>query len=123
MPGLASSSPAEVVTHHPPTFIGAMNYLIANRFQHLFSPPTCHGEPYSPSFGVNTVATSAASEFVNKPSGETITLLAFRNKPGPYTKGSQNVLRIFHYVPGPRTLTLHWNIQGAGSMKLSSSGL
>lgn len=66
---------------HPPTSIGALNYLIANRFQHLFTPPTCHSELYTPSFGVNTVATPAASEFVNKPSGETITLLARRNKP------------------------------------------
>lgn len=63
-----------------PNTHGVLNYLIANRFQHLFTP-TCHSEPYSPSFGVNTIATSAASECVNKPSGETITLLAFRNKP------------------------------------------
>lgn len=47
----------------------------------IFTPPTCHSEPCSPSFGVNTTATAAASEFVNKPSGETITLFAFRNKP------------------------------------------
>jgi hypothetical protein len=55
--------------------------MIANRLQHLFTPPSCHGEPYSPSFGVNTVAASAASEFVNKPPGETITLLVFGKKP------------------------------------------
>lgn len=53
---------------------------------------------HSPSFGVNTVATSAASEFVNKPSGDAITLLPLEISPGPYNKGSPNVPHIFHYV-------------------------
>lgn len=66
-------------TPSPSTHL-ALNYLIANRFQHLFTPLTCHSETHSPSFGVNTIAASAAPEFVNKLSGETITLPAFRNK-------------------------------------------
>lgn len=72
-PGRGCNTPSP--STHP-----ALNYLIASRFQHLFTPLTCHGETHSPSFGVNTTAASAAPEFVNKPSGETITLPAFRNK-------------------------------------------
>lgn len=55
---------------------------------------------HPPAFGVNTIATSAASESVNKPLGETITLLAFRNKSWSNTKGSQGVPHIFHNVQG-----------------------
>lgn len=51
----------------------------------------------SPSSGVNTGASSAAPT-VNKSSGETITILAFRNKPWSFTKGRQKVPHIFHDV-------------------------
>lgn len=72
---LGSSLAAEAATRYPPALLGVMNHLIANRFQHLWAPSASHSEPLSPSWGVNTTATSAAPETVNKSSGETITLL------------------------------------------------
>lgn len=38
---------AEVAPHHP-GLTGALDYLIANRFQHLFSPPSSRSDPHSP---------------------------------------------------------------------------
>lgn len=74
-------TPSKGCSTPSPALTAGRSYLITKRFQHLTTPPTRHTDPRSPSFGVNTPATSAASELVNKPSGETITLVAFRNKP------------------------------------------
>lgn len=98
---------------------GALDYLIANRFQHLFSPPSSNSDPHSPFWSKHC---SCISVLLTSPQGIPLCSLTLEISFILTAKGTQNMPQIFHYVQGSQDTVLHWEsrcqLQGSGFVVL-----
>lgn len=90
---------------------GALDYLIANRFQHLSSPPSSHSDPHSPFWSKHC---SCISVLLTSPQGIPLCSLPLEINSILTAKGTRICLRFSTMCRGPRILHFTGN-QGVGS--------